>query len=757
MRSGMTCGVLAGLFLLASGTGAEDAPKQRPPFEPKASFERGDADKDGKLSADELKGQPQLQTPLKGADRDGDGLLTLEEVRAHLSKAGNDKKDTPAKDKKDTKDEKPSGDSVREGPQVLAPTVARIGRMAPDATLEEVDGREVKVSKLVGKNGLLIAFTNTTCPICKKYAPTLAKLEATLATQGVNVLFVNPTANEKSDDVAAFRKAHGLKATYVHDADGSFSKALGAATTAEAFLLDRKRTVVYRGSVDDQYGLGYSLDAPRRNYLADAVAALVSGKPLAVVATTAPGCELDLGSAKAALPGVTYHNRISRIVQANCAECHRKGGVGPFSLESYDDVVAHRGMIRKAVEKGTMPPWFAAAPKKGEHSPWVNDRSLNAKDREDLLAWLAGDRPRGDPADAPLPRSFGKDGWQIGKPDAVYQLPKPIAVKATGTMPYQNVTVETDLKEDRWVRALEVRPTARGVVHHVLVFALPPGAKEKKGRDEDADERAGFFAIYVPGNSTLVYPDGFAKKLPKGSRLRFQMHYTPDGTATTDQTQLGLVFAKEAPKHEVRVFGLVNPRLSIPPGKDNHAETARVTVPSDVKVLAFLPHLHLRGKAFRYEAVIDGKRRTLLDVPRYDFNWQLLYRYAEPVTLPRGSTLEATGWYDNSDRNPANPDPKKTVRWGPQTTDEMMLGYVEYYVTDDGGKGPARPRSDASDLFARVDRDRDGKISSAEFDDFVKDLPQWKEADKAKKLWEFLDANKDGFVSPEELKKLGGR
>ena len=636
-------------------------------------FKQLDTNGDGKLSADELKAVPAvLRQRLQGADRDGDGMLTLAEVQTHFGKlAARWKVPAPAA----------KNDPIREAPKVLAANAVGVGRMVPDASLKTIDGKEVRLKDVVGKNGLVIALTNTVCPICQKYGPTLAQLEQTLAAKGVAVLLVNPTANEKPEDLQAFVATHRLQGPYVHDRDGTFTKTLGATSTAEVFLLDQRRTVVYRGALDDQYGLGYAHDAPRRTYLLDAVHALLTNRAVDPAATTAPGCELDLSTARAAPVGVTYHNRISRIIQTNCVECHRSGGVAPFSLENYDDVVAHAGMIRKVVERGTMPPWFAAAPAAGQPSQWANDRSVPAADKADLFAWLKSDRPQGDPADAPLPRTYA-DGWLIGQPDAVFEFPKPVAVKATGTMPYQNITVETKLTEDKWVKALEVRPSARQVVHHVLVFVLPPGKQDNEAaRDVAAEERRGFFAIYVPGQSVLSYPDGFAKRLPKGSRLRFQMHYTPNGTATEDKTRLGLVFAEKAPQYEVKVVGIVNPRLSIPPGADNHRVEATLRVPMPATALGFLPHMHLRGKAFRYEITPPGgKTETVLDIPHYDFNWQLYYRLAEPRPLPPGTLVKATGWYDNSEQNPANPDPKKTVRWGPQTTDEMMLGYLEYYV-----------------------------------------------------------------------------
>ncbi|MFM7920218.1 MAG: redoxin, partial [Planctomycetaceae bacterium] len=377
---------------------------------------------------------------------------------------------------------------------------------------------------------------------------------------------------------------------------------------------------------------------------------------------------------------MTWSDQISRLLQRHCVECHREGGVGPFRLDTYEAAVAHAPMIRQVVERGIMPPWFAAEPKAaGGKSPWVNDRSLSDSEKRLLADWIDKGTVAGDPAEAPIPKVFA-DGWLIGKPDAVFEFAQQVQVKASGTMPYQNILVETNLDQDHWVQAIEVRPGNPGVVHHVLVFVQ--GADESDGpRDDAADERGGYWGIYVPGNSTLVYPDGYAKRIPRGARLRFQMHYTPNGTATQDSTRIGLVFAKQEPKHEVRVAGIVNRGFRIPAGADNHPVVGSIkNLPTDVQVLAFLPHMHLRGKAARYELVSAGESRTLLDIPRYDFNWQLLYRYAEPLTVRAGETLQFTAWYDNSSGNPANPDPEREVRWGPQTFDEMHLGYVEYVV-----------------------------------------------------------------------------
>jgi peroxiredoxin/mono/diheme cytochrome c family protein len=641
---------------------------------------------------------------------------------------------------------------TKEAAKVLNPNAVGVGRLVPNDKLKTLDGREVLLTDLVGENGLVIALSNTTCPLCKKYASTLAKLEQTLASKGFKLVLVNPTANEKPEDVKQFVAQHQLKSTYILDSDGTFAKQLGATTTTETFLLDKQRTIIYRGALDDQYGIGYSLDAPKNNYLLSAVTAHLAKIKVDPAATSSPGCELDLKSAKTTSTSVNYHNRISRIINTHCIECHRNGGVGPFKLETYEDVIAQAGMIRKVVEKGTMPPWFASPEPNGKLHHWANDRTVPKADKDDLFAWLKSDRPKGDAADAPLPKTFA-DGWNIGKPDAVYEFSKPVAVNANGTMPYQNVIVETKLTEDKWVKALEVRPSAPQVVHHVLVFAILPGEPENV-----EDERADFFAAYVPGQSNVSYPDGLAKRLPKGTKLRFQMHYTPNGTATQDSTKLGVIFAEKAPINEIHVLGIANTKINIKAGQERHPEYATFKVPQNATLLALMPHMHLRGAGFRYEITAPkGEAKTLLDIPHYDFNWQLYYRLAEPLQLTPGMELKATGWFDNSSKNPANPDPNSDVFWGPQTYEEMLIGYIEYYVPVGKHQPMVAPRQmiDANLLMLAVDLNKDGKISQEEFVTFMKTRPRLRDNPKLiDELFKQYDLNKDGYLSLDELKKL---
>ena len=571
---------------------------------------------------------------------------------------------------------------TKEVAKPVAPISAGIGRRVADVKSTAFDGKEYQLgTELKDRKALVVAVTSASCPLSKKYLPTLAKLEKEYGAKGIGFILLNPIATDSADDIKKQLAASEFQGPYFHDKTGVHAKTLGLTTTTEVFVIDPSRTMIYRGAIDDQYGIGYSTDAPKHTYLKDALDAVLAGKEPIIRATNAPGCVLDLASANsAAAPKVTYHNRISRVIQQNCQECHRQGGVGPFTLDTLEEVVSHKGMIQKVVEKGTMPPWFAAKPAKGEHSPFVNDRSLPEADKADLLAWFKDGAPAGEKIDAPLARRFPKD-WVIGKPDLVLQLDNAIDIKATGVMPYQTVVVDTKLGEDTWISAVEIRPTAKEVVHHVLVFTAPPktGAELFPPKPRGI-EASGFFAAYVPGNSAQVFPEGFGKKLVKGARLVFQIHYTPNGTATKDQLQIAFKYADKKPDTELKVFGLANPKFEIPPGDDNYKNTAEIKLPFDVTLTGMMPHMHVRGKACNYLAEFpDGTKKVLLDVPHYDFNWQLGYKLAEPLKLPKGTKIIYTAWFDNSENNPANPDPKKTVKWGPQTFDEMLLGYIEFH------------------------------------------------------------------------------
>jgi len=637
-------------------------------------FKRFDKNEDGKLTPDELPNKAWFDK----LDANKDGIVTLEEARQVLADVIAHRPPARTLPKSASFAEADMA-PLKEEPLLVKAGDRGVGRRVDALTLKDLDGHDAPLSAAPGDKALIVALFNATCPISNKLGPALARIEKDYTSRHVAFCLVNVAPETKAEEVRKFVADFGLKSPVFADPDQTLQRTLAATTTTEVFVLDAARTLVYRGAINDQYGLGYSKDAPKKNYLRDALESVLSDAPPVITATSAPGCALDVPS-QLTHTQLTYHHDISRILQANCVGCHHHDGIAPFSLETYGDVIEHAGMMKKQVNRGAMPPWFAA-PSATQAHEWLNDRSLSEADKTDLLTWLNSNRPMGEAADAPVPLHFGND-WNIGKPDAVFQIPQPIQIKAEGTMPYQTAVVETNLTEDRWVRGYEIRPTDRAVVHHVIVRVHPKGAKVS---ERDGDD--GFFAAYVPGNTWHVLPEGFARLLPAGSRISFQIHYTPNGHATQDQIKIGLLYAAQPPQYEVHISSLAKPGLNIPPGDANHVETAEQTLPANMMFMGLMPHMHVRGKAFKYELITpDGKTETLLDIPHYDFNWQIHYQYAQPKFIPAGSKIRITAVFDNSAGNPANPDPTKTVHWGQQTYDEMMIGYVEHFTPHAGAK-----------------------------------------------------------------------
>ena len=347
-----------------------------------------------------------------------------------------------------------------------------------------------------------------------------------------------------------------------------------------------------------------------------------------------------------------------------------------MSLLGYEDASAWAETIREVIDDGRMPPWYADP----RHGKWANERILSEDDKETIRAWVEAGAPRGDEADAPAPRVFPRD-WQIGKPDVVYTMPVEFDVPAEtpkGGIPYKYFSVKPDFTEDRWVERAEARAGANEVVHHIIIFIVPAGQSLRM------DAPGGVLTGLAPGDMPMILEPGYAKKLPVGARLVFQMHYTPNGRAQKDRSSVGLVFAEKPPKHRVLTKPIHNSWFynritAIPAGADHFPIVASETFRHDVQLLGLMPHMHLRGKDFLYEAIgPDGKKETLLSVPKFNFNWQSVYRPREPIRLAKGTTLRCLAHFDNSTKNPQNPDPKQRITWGDQTWEEMMIGWIDY-------------------------------------------------------------------------------
>ena len=412
-------------------------------------------------------------------------------------------------------------------------------------------------------------------------------------------------------------------------------------------------------------------------------------------------CAVTAAAAPNSTP-VTFNKEVLPILEKRCQACHRPGEPAPMSLLSYQDARPWAKAIRQAVITRKMPPWFAD-PHVGK---FANDRSLSQAEIDTLVAWVDGGEKEGDPKDAPAPRKF-VEGWNIGKPDLILEMPTAFEIPASGTIDYQYVVIPTNLTEDKWVRLSEVRPEARANMHHVIAYVREPGSKwmadAKPGvvfvpnRGGGGGQANGSIGSYVPGEAFA--PAGTphrATLLKAGSDIVFQLHYTTNGTPSTDRTKIGLVFADQPPAERVMGGNSASFRIAIPPGDPDYKVEASSTVPYDCELISMMPHAHLRGKAFEYRIVRpNGETETVLRVPHYDFHWQLTYFPEKPIHLPKGTKVEVTAWYDNSPNNPNNPDPTKEIHWGEQTWQEMMMGY--FAVVVDPGSGPAvKPTSSGS-------------------------------------------------------------
>jgi peroxiredoxin/mono/diheme cytochrome c family protein len=556
-----------------------------------------------------------------------------------------------------------------------------VGRKVPNFQLRDARGHTVSLGDFRDKKAVVVIFIGTECPISNGFLPRLQELHREFAPRGVQFLAVNSNALDSADDVAEHARKFAIPFPVLKDEDNRVADDFAARRTPQAFVLDRSNIIRYSGRIDDRFGMGYQRPRPTRNDLADAIAQLLDGKPITQPSTLVAGCLIGRKSRPRSDGSITYARDVSRIFQKNCQECHRPGQAGPMSLLTFDDAVGWSAMIREVVEERRMPPWDADP----HYGTFANDRSLSDADRATILAWLEQGTPRGDDQDLPPAREFSQ-GWTIGKPDAVFTMPKAFHVPAKMPpegVPYQRFYVETGFSEDRWIERAEAKPGAPEVVHHIVVYVVPAGQDFVPD-----DPRFQVLAGTAPGDMPVILRPGYAKKVPAGARLVFEMHYTPSGKGQPDRSSLGLVFAKKPPQSEVLTAPIANPMFRIPPGAKNYEVEATFRFKRPGVILALMPHMHLRGKNFRYEAVYpDGKVQTLLYVPRYNFNWQSVYRLLKPLPVPAGTRVRCIAHFDNSPANPNNPDPAKAVEWGDQTWEEMMIGWMDYALERDARAG----------------------------------------------------------------------
>jgi peroxiredoxin len=581
------------------------------------------------------------------------------------------------------------------------PAADPLGRRIDAFTLQDFRGNSHALSDLADQQAVVVYFLGTECPLAKLYSPRVQKLSEQFAPRGVAFLGVSSNAQDSITELAAHARIHGIAFPIVKDLGNKVADMFGATRTPQVFVLDRQGTIRYAGRVDAQFtfgtGVGLAQPQQQRADLAIALEELLSGKEIAVPITEAKGCLIGRARAAQADGPVTYSNQIARLIQNRCLECHRQGQIAPFALSEYEEVAGWGEMIAEVVREQRMPPWHANP----QFGRFANENRLSMEEKELVRTWVNSGCPQGDPRDLPAPRKF-HEGWFLPRePDRVFFMTEqPVDVKAEGVEPYRVYTVDPGFQEDKWVKLAECMPGNRAVVHHIIVYIKPLGQEGRRPTTDDRDVRGfGFLAGFAPGTRPLVSPAGWAKKIPAGSQLVFEIHYTPIGTPQQDRSSIGLIFVDEKDvTHQMSTANAINPRFEIPPQDPSYKVEARRKFDRDVTLLSLFPHMHMRGKSFRYELVSpDGdQREILLDVPHYDFNWQNSFILSEPRRIPAGSVLHCTAHFDNSTANLSNPDPSQPVRWGPQTWEEMMIGWFDIGI----------PVQDAETLRGQEKRDR---------------------------------------------------
>lgn len=542
-------------------------------------------------------------------------------------------------------------------------TSTAIGQRIPDFVLPDSTGKEVALSDFNNAKSLVVVFLGTQCPIGNAYVPVLGNLQKQYADQGLQVVAINSNLTDDVDAVAKHVGDFKVAFPVLVDERQIVADLFGARRTPEAFVLDRRRHIRYRGRIDDRIGYSHKREKARRNDVEEAVKELLAGKDVSIAETEPAGCIITRESRLKNIGEITFAKHVSRILQKNCADCHHSGTAAPFSLLKYADAKNWSGMIRETVVERRMPPWNAD-PRFGH---WANDLRMSTEDIDTLVAWIDGGMPMGDPGNLPKPREYA-DGWHMGQPDMVFKIPNEFTVQAQGTVEYQYFVTPTNFKEDVWVQASEARPGNWEAVHHIIVYVREKGSSRKRGLPAVAG--------FAPGEEPMLLPRGVGFKIPAGAELIWELHYTPTGKVERDRSEVGLYLCKETPQRAVKGGAAINVRFSIPPGAESHEVVAKAKISRDVELISFTPHMHLRGRDFKYTANYpDGREEVLLSVPNYDFNWQHRYRPASPLVLPAGTTIHCVAHFDNSIHNPANPDPTKTVRWGDQSWEEMMIGF----------------------------------------------------------------------------------
>ncbi|OFE11237.1 hypothetical protein PHACT_15485 [Pseudohongiella acticola] len=497
-----------------------------------------------------------------------------------------------------------------------------------------------------------------------------SELQARYADQGLKFMMINPLGEDRAA-VAADVAAMGVDMPVLIDDVQAVSESIGIENIGEAVIFDPKSfRVVYRGAVGSEF--------------AEAVASVAAGEAVATQYVAAEGTEVQYPERD--ITDVSYEKDVAPIIAENCASCHREGGIAPFALNNHAMVQGWSPMIREVLMTKRMPP--------GQIDPHINEFRnsyvVPFDDQRKVLDWIAAGSQKDGSTDPLAMLEWPPTEWAFGEPDYVIEVPEQ-AVPATGVLDYRYEFIPINLPDgkDRYVKASQYMAGDRTVLHHTLNALFGPGVRPSgNGFVATPDPNMAYITPYIPGAAPYVEEPNTGGLLEDGSTIAIQLHYTTTGRETSDASRIGLWFYDDDEIPEERMTGecacIFTPTWTEIPAYDPNFEmSAQIEIPADAYLHSFLPHMHFRGKYMRFDAHLpDGTVKPLINIANYNYNWQMEYKLEESMLVPAGTRIVATGAFDNSEQNKANPDPSRNVPWGDQSWDEMFFGQVYYKLAD---------------------------------------------------------------------------
>ncbi len=594
------------------------------------------------------------------------------------------------------------------------PSTDKLGKKIDNVTFPAASGKPLALYDFKGKKAVVVVFLSFDCPVSTSYSQALATLSQTYQDKGVAFLGVTTNEDEDAAQVAKQAREYRLPFPVVQDAKLAAANAFKADVTPEAFVLDRHFILRYRGRIDNGYAARLKKNQQITSHdLRQALDEVLAGKPVSAPATPAIGCAIVRDAKpKAATGTVTFYRDVLPILQNRCQTCHRPGEVGPFSLLTYKQAVNWASDIKEYTQSRKMPPW-----KPTEGVAFHNERKLPANEIATLAAWVDGDTPAGSPKDAPPPRQFPA-GWQLGKPDLVLTPPGDFQVGPSGNDIFRCFVLPTNLTEDKYVTAVEVRPANPRVVHHALLYIdtqgrgrkLQEAEQDRAKKPTELDVGPGYsskmgvgflpyggLSGWAPGMMPRFLPAGTGYHLPRGSDVVMQVHYHRDGRLEKDRPSVGLYFAKKPVQKPFKGTiiagsnggtGRLRLFFMIPAGKPDFKLTGSTWLDEDCTLYTVMPHMHLLGKKIKVTITPPGGRpRTLVAIDDWDYNWQETYQLKQPIQVKAGTRFDVEAVYDNSKDNPNNPfNPPRAVWFGEQTTNEMCFVFLGATSTNKRGR-----------------------------------------------------------------------